>query len=81
MSIDTILSSELSGSLGISHEKTKKIIREKGVPNTGVGLKMVEGRKQRVVLVNIDDFNSAISGSGTSMSRKKPTKKKKVTNK
>ena len=73
---DFVSSSTLVGEVGITHKKLKVLIRKNKVSVIPAGLQMVEGKSQRVVLVDRGNVEELFTKSMKPLSRKASSKKK-----
>ena len=73
---DFVSSSTLAGEVGITHKKLKELIRKNKVSVIPAGLQMVEGKSQRVVLVDRGNVEEIFTKSMKPLSRKASSKKK-----
>ena len=70
-----ISSAILAGDVGITHKKLKELIRKNKVKCIAAGLQMVEGKSQRVVLVDKIAIEETFEVGQKTLSRKKVKKK------
>ena len=73
---DFVSSSTLAGEVEITHKKLKELIRKNKVSVIPAGLQIVEGKSQRVVLVDRGNVEELFTKSMKPLSRKASSKKK-----